>query len=119
MIESVIRWSIHNRFMVILLSLILAVGGAYVMVRTPVDAIPDLSDVQVIVKTPFPGQAPQMVAPCMLGIQQDRLFEIGGSRLMVSQAHAGRSAAEPGQFVAGVDCQRLTESIDAFRILLL
>ena len=61
MIEAVIRWSVANRFMVVLLSLILAVGGGYVMVNTPVDAIPDLSDVQVIVKTSFPGQAPQVV----------------------------------------------------------
>ena len=61
MIEAIIRWSVANRFMVVLMSLILAVSGTYVMVNTPVDAIPDLSDVQVIVKTPFPGQAPQVV----------------------------------------------------------
>ncbi|MGD9021368.1 MAG: efflux RND transporter permease subunit [Lysobacterales bacterium] len=61
MIEAIIRWSVANRFMVVLLSLFLAVGGTYVTVNTPVDAIPDLSDVQVIVKTPFPGQAPQVV----------------------------------------------------------
>lgn len=61
MIESIIRWSITNRFIVVLMSLILAVSGTYVMVNIPVDAIPDLSDVQVIIKTPFPGQAPQVV----------------------------------------------------------
>jgi Cu(I)/Ag(I) efflux system membrane protein CusA/SilA len=61
MIEAIIRWSVANRFMVVLLSLILAAGGGYVMLNTPVDAIPDLSDVQVIIKTPFPGQAPQVV----------------------------------------------------------
>jgi Cu(I)/Ag(I) efflux system membrane protein CusA/SilA len=61
MIEAIIRWSVANRFMVVLMSLILAVSGTYVMVNTPVDAIPDLSDVQVIIKTPFPGQAPQVV----------------------------------------------------------
>ena len=61
MIEAIIRWSVANRFLVVLLSLILAVSGTYVMVNTPVDAIPDLSDVQVIIKTPFPGQAPQVV----------------------------------------------------------
>jgi len=61
MIEAIIRWSVANRFLVILMSLILAVSGSYVMVNTPVDAIPDLSDVQVIIKTPFPGQAPQVV----------------------------------------------------------
>ena len=61
MIEGIIRWSVSNRFLVVLLSLILAAGGIYVMVNTPVDAIPDLSDVQVIVKTTYPGQAPQVV----------------------------------------------------------
>jgi len=61
MIETIIRWSVSNRFMVVLLSLVLAVSGTYVMVNIPVDAIPDLSDVQVIIKTPFPGQAPQVV----------------------------------------------------------
>jgi Cu(I)/Ag(I) efflux system membrane protein CusA/SilA len=61
MIEAIIRWSVSNRFMVLLMSAVLAVAGVYVMVNTPVDAIPDLSDVQVIIKTPFPGQAPQVV----------------------------------------------------------
>ena len=50
-----------NRFLVVLMSIVLAVSGIYVMANTPVDAIPDLSDVQVIIKTPFPGQAPQVV----------------------------------------------------------
>jgi Cu(I)/Ag(I) efflux system membrane protein CusA/SilA len=61
LIEAIIRWSVANRFLVVLLSLILAAGGGYVMLNTPVDALPDLSDVQVIIKTQFPGQAPQVV----------------------------------------------------------
>ncbi len=61
MIEAVIRWSIGNRLLVILLTAILTAGGIYSLYQTPVDAIPDLSDVQVIVKTSFPGQAPQVV----------------------------------------------------------
>jgi len=61
MIERIIRWSVANRIVVIMLSAILAGWGAYVINHTPVDAIPDLSDVQVIIKTPFPGQAPQVV----------------------------------------------------------
>ncbi|KAA9133158.1 efflux RND transporter permease subunit [Marinihelvus fidelis] len=61
MIEGIIRWSIGNRFLVILLSLITAAWGIYVLRNTPVDALPDLSDVQVIVKTSYPGQAPQVV----------------------------------------------------------
>jgi Cu(I)/Ag(I) efflux system membrane protein CusA/SilA len=61
MIEAIIRWSVANRFTVILLSLVLTAGGVYVTLNTPVDALPDLSDVQVIIKTPYPGQAPQVV----------------------------------------------------------
>ncbi len=61
MIESIIRWSIGNRFFVVLATLILIGGGLFSLKNTPVDAIPDLSDVQVIIKTNYPGQAPQVV----------------------------------------------------------
>ncbi|HAW93651.1 MULTISPECIES: efflux RND transporter permease subunit [unclassified Arsukibacterium] len=61
MIESIIRWSIGNRFFVLLATLMLVGIGLYSLKNTPVDAIPDLSDVQVIIKTSFPGQAPQVV----------------------------------------------------------
>lgn len=61
MIEPTIRWSIDNRVLVLLLAAMLAASGLYAWQVTPVDAIPDLSDVQVIVKTPFPGQAPRVV----------------------------------------------------------
>jgi Cu(I)/Ag(I) efflux system membrane protein CusA/SilA len=61
MIEQIIRWSINNRFLVILVTIILMISGIFIVKQTPVDAIPDLSDVQVIIKTPFPGQAPQVV----------------------------------------------------------
>ncbi len=61
MIANIIRWSVDNRFMVLLITVILAAGGVYSISQTPVDAIPDLSDVQVIIKTSYPGQAPQVV----------------------------------------------------------
>ncbi|MBJ92797.1 MAG: CusA/CzcA family heavy metal efflux RND transporter [Alteromonadaceae bacterium] len=61
MIESIIRWSVGNRFFVLLATLMLVGMGLYSLKNTPVDAIPDLSDVQVIIKTSFPGQAPQVV----------------------------------------------------------
>ncbi|KZX00456.1 cation transporter [Pseudoalteromonas luteoviolacea] len=61
MIESIIRWSLVNRFFVLLVTAMVAIGGVYSLKNTPVDAIPDLSDVQVIVKTSYPGQAPQVV----------------------------------------------------------
>jgi Cu(I)/Ag(I) efflux system membrane protein CusA/SilA len=61
MIRSIIAASIANRFLVLLFSLVLAVWGWKAVQNTPLDAIPDLSDVQVIVKTPFAGQSPQLV----------------------------------------------------------
>lgn len=61
MIEGIIRWSINNRFFVLLGTAILLAMGGYALQQTPVDALPDLSDVQVIVKTSYPGQAPQVV----------------------------------------------------------
>ena len=61
MIASLIRWSIANRFVVVVLAFMLGTGGFWAARTTPVDAIPDLSDVQVIVKTLYAGQAPQVV----------------------------------------------------------
>ena len=61
MIAGVIRWSIHNRFLVLILTVLVTTWGIYSVSQTPVDALPDLSDVQVIIKTSFPGQAPQVV----------------------------------------------------------
>ncbi|CAH9049584.1 Cation efflux system protein CusA [Pseudoalteromonas sp. CIP111854] len=61
MIEAIIRWSIGNRLFVLLVTVIIAFAGVFSLKNTPVDAIPDLSDVQVIIKTSYPGQAPQVV----------------------------------------------------------
>ena len=61
MIEKIIDWSLNNRFMVLLLTVVLMIGGIFAVKNTPLDAIPDLSDVQVIIKTTYPGQAPRVV----------------------------------------------------------
>ncbi len=61
MIKKIIEWSVNNGFMVLLCTVLVIVGGIYAMVKIPVDAIPDLSDVQVIIYTEYPGQAPQVV----------------------------------------------------------
>lgn len=61
MITAIIQWSIHNRFFVLLATLMVVGGGLYSIKNTPVDAIPDLSDVQVIIKTSYPGQSSQVV----------------------------------------------------------
>lgn len=61
MISSIIRWSLNNRSLVLVMTLVLIFAGLFSVRNTPVDAIPDLSDVQVIIKTSYPGQAPQVV----------------------------------------------------------
>ncbi|MCG8633915.1 MAG: efflux RND transporter permease subunit [Desulfobacterales bacterium] len=61
MIDKIIEWSVNNKFMVVLATLFVIAGGIFAMVNTPLDAIPDLSDVQVIIYTEYPGQAPQVV----------------------------------------------------------
>lgn len=61
MLNRVIHWSLHNPLLVLMLSLLVVAAGTLALLRTPLDAIPDLSDVQVIVYTEYPGQAPQVV----------------------------------------------------------
>lgn len=61
MIANIIRWSLHNRALVLLLAAALLGTGLYALRQTPLDAIPDLSDVQVIVHTKYPGQAPRVI----------------------------------------------------------
>jgi len=61
MIANLIRWSIRNRFLVLLATVILTAWGIWAARSTPLDALPDLSDVQVIIRTTYPGQAPQIV----------------------------------------------------------
>jgi Cu(I)/Ag(I) efflux system membrane protein CusA/SilA len=61
MIARLIRWSIANRFLVLLATLMVSAWGVVSLLRTPLDALPDLSDVQVIIRTTYPGQAPRIV----------------------------------------------------------
>ena len=61
MIAAIIRWSVSNRILVLLAALFLTAWGVWSVSTTPVDALPDLSDVQVIIRTSYPGQAPQIV----------------------------------------------------------
>jgi Cu(I)/Ag(I) efflux system membrane protein CusA/SilA len=60
-IAGLIRWSINNRFLVLMASALLAAWGGVLLLRIPLDAIPDLSDTQVIIRTPYAGQAPRIV----------------------------------------------------------
>ncbi|WP_235538130.1 efflux RND transporter permease subunit, partial [Sphingomonas sp. Root720] len=62
MIAHLIRWSVRNRFFVLIGMLALVGAGLWAVRSTPIDALPDLSDVQVVIRTSYPGQAPQMGA---------------------------------------------------------
>lgn len=61
MINAIIRWSIHNRLLVLLITLFITGWGVFSIKNIPIDVLPDLSDVQVIIRTSYPGQAPQLV----------------------------------------------------------
>jgi len=61
MIKAIIDWSLNNRFLVLLMTAVLIGWGVYSVKNIPLDAIPDLSDVQVIIKTTYPGQSPRVV----------------------------------------------------------
>ncbi|MDF0536057.1 efflux RND transporter permease subunit, partial [Shewanella sp. A32] len=61
MLKTIIDMAIRQRVMVLIIALIVAVLGIHALQKTPLDALPDLSDVQVIIKTSYPGQAPKLV----------------------------------------------------------
>ena len=61
MIAALIRWSIGNRFLVLIATVFIVLAGIWSAQRMSLDALPDLSDTQVIVRTPYPGKAPQVV----------------------------------------------------------
>jgi copper/silver efflux system protein len=83
MIERLIRWSIANRVLVLILALVSAAAGLYAVKHTPVDAIPDLSDTQVIVRATFPGQSPEVV-------EQQVTFPLTTTLMAVPGAHTVR-----------------------------
>jgi len=90
-IARLIRWSIGNRFLVLLASAALAVLGLVSMRATPVDALPDLSDVQVIVRTTWPGQAPQIVEDQVTYPLATTLVSVPGARVVRGYSFFGDS----------------------------
>ncbi|MFO1283839.1 MAG: efflux RND transporter permease subunit [Burkholderiales bacterium] len=91
MVARLIRWSVANRVLVLLASLGLAVWGVWAVQRTPVDAIPDLSDVQVIVRTTFPGQAPQIVENLVTYPLTTTLMSVPGAKVVRGYSFFGDS----------------------------
>jgi Cu(I)/Ag(I) efflux system membrane protein CusA/SilA len=91
MIAALIRWSIVNRFLVLLAAVMLAAWGLWAVWRTPVDAIPDLSDVQVIVRTSFPGQAPRIVEDQVTYPLTTTMMSVPGARAVRGYSFFGDS----------------------------
>jgi Cu(I)/Ag(I) efflux system membrane protein CusA/SilA len=79
LIQRVIAWSLHNRLLVLVAAVLVAAWGMYSLQRIPLDAIPDLSDVQVIVKTMYPGQSPQIVEDQVTYPLSTALLSVPGS----------------------------------------
>jgi copper/silver efflux system protein len=91
MIAALIRWSIGNRFLVLMSALMVAAWGVVSLLRTPLDALPDLSDVQVIIRTPFPGQAPRIVEDQLTYPLATTMMSVPGARTVRGYSMFGDS----------------------------
>ena len=95
MLARLIEWSVRNVFLVLLGTAALVGVGLYAVTRTPLDALPDLSDVQVIVFTEFPGQAPQVVEDQVTYPLTTAMLAVPRSRVV--RGAVSRSAASPAR----------------------
>lgn len=91
MIANLIRWSITNRFLVLLATLVVSSWGVYALLRTPLDALPDLSDVQVIIRTTYPGQAPRIVENQVTYPLATTMLSVPGARTVRGYSFFGDS----------------------------
>jgi len=91
MIAALIRWSVGNRFFVLMATACLVVGGLWSLARTPLDALPDLSDTQVIVRTPYPGKAPQVVEDLVTYPLTTTLLSVPGAKTVRGYSFFGDS----------------------------
>ncbi|MEO6447000.1 MAG: CusA/CzcA family heavy metal efflux RND transporter [Gemmatimonadaceae bacterium] len=92
MLRFIIGWSVTHRMLVLLATLALVAGGVWAMLRTPVDAIPDLSDAQVIVMTEWPGQAPQLVEDQVTYPLSTELLKVPRAKYVRGMSQFGLSA---------------------------
>ncbi len=91
MIEAIIRWSVKTRGLVVVAALVLTVIGIGATRTTPVDALPDLSDVQVIIRTTYPGQAPQIVENQVTYPLTTTMLSVPGARVVRGYSFVGDS----------------------------
>jgi len=91
MIAALIRWSIVNRVLVLVATAVLALAGAWSLAHTPVDALPDLSDTQVIVRTTYPGKPPQLVEDLVTYPLTTSLLSVPGAKTVRGYSFFGDS----------------------------
>ena len=91
MIETVIRASVGARILILLLAGAIVAAGFWAVRTTPVDALPDLSDVQVIIRTAYPGQAPQIVENQVTYPLATTMLSVPGSRAVRGYSFNGDS----------------------------
>jgi Cu(I)/Ag(I) efflux system membrane protein CusA/SilA len=92
MLRRIIEWSVNHRLLVLLATIAVCLGGIWAMMRTPVDAIPDLSDVQVIVMTEWPGQAPELVEDQVTYPLSTELLKVPNTKFVRGMSQFGLSA---------------------------
>ena len=91
MIAALIRWSVVNRFLVLIATAFLIAAGVWSVTKTPLDALPDLSDTQVIVRTPFPGKAPQVVEDLVTYPMTTTMLSVPGAKTVRGYSFFGDS----------------------------
>ena len=91
MIAALIRWSIGNRVLVLIATAFLVAAGLWSVAKTPLDALPDLSDTQVIVRTPFPGKAPQIVEDLVTYPLTTTMLSVPGAKTVRGYSFFGDS----------------------------
>ncbi|PZP04520.1 MAG: CusA/CzcA family heavy metal efflux RND transporter, partial [Sphingomonas hengshuiensis] len=95
MIAWIIRWSVKARGLIVMAALVLTIIGIGVMRTTPVDALPDLSDVQVIIRTTYPGQAPQIVENQVTYPITTTMLSVPGARAVRGYSFVGNASLGP------------------------
>src|SRR5919109_2779072 len=91
MIANLIRWSIANRFLALMATVLAVAWGIYSVMKTPLDAIPDLSDAQVIIRTTYPGQAPRIVENQVTYPLTTTMLSVPGARTVRGYSFFGDS----------------------------
>jgi Cu(I)/Ag(I) efflux system membrane protein CusA/SilA len=91
MIAALIRWSVRNRFFVLIGAIVLLTAGIVALRSTPVDALPDLSDVQVIIRTSYPGQAPRLVEDQVTYPLTSTMLSVPGAKVVRGYSFFGDS----------------------------